>query len=56
MHFATTAALPILKNPDIYERFIDDIIFIAIGENSTQSIINALENSLGNVELKITTK
>ena len=56
MHFATTPAFPILKKAVIYKRFIDDIIFIAIGENSTQNIIKALENSLGKVGLQITTK
>ena len=56
MHFATTLAFPTLKKAVIYKRFIDDIIFIAIGENSTQNIIKAIENSLGNVGLHITTK
>ena len=56
MHFATTPAFPILKKAVIYKRFIDDIIFIAIGENSTQNIIKAIENSLGKVGLQITTK
>ena len=35
MHFATTPAFPTLKKAVIYKRFIDDIIFIAIEENST---------------------
>ena len=56
MHFATTVAFPTLKKAVIYKRFIDDIIFIAIGENSTQNIIKAIENSLGKVGLQITTK
>ena len=56
MHFATTPAFPILKKAVIYKRFINDIIFIAIGENSTQNIIKAIENSLGKVGLQITTK
>ena len=56
MHFATTPAFPTLKKAVIYKRFIDDIIFIAIGENSTQNIIKAVENSLGKVGLQITTK
>ena len=56
MHFATTPAFPILKKAVVYKRFIDDIIFISIGENSTQSIIKAIENSLGKVGLRITTK
>ena len=56
MHFATTPAFPILKKAVIYKRFIYDIIFIAIGENSTQNIIKAIENSLGKVGLQITTK
>ena len=56
MHFATTPAFPILKKAVIYKRFIDDIIFIAIGENSTQNIIKAIENNLGKVGLQITTK
>ena len=56
MHFATTPAFPILKKAVIYKRFIDNIIFIAIGENSTQNIIKAIENSLGKVGLQITTK
>ena len=58
MHFATTPALPILKNPAMYKRLIDDVIFITIGENSTQTklIIKALENSHETVGIKITTK
>ena len=56
MHFATTPAFPILKKVVIYKRFIDDITFIAIGENSRQNIIKAIENSLGKVGLQITTK
>ena len=56
MHFATTPAFPILKKAVIYKRFIDDIIFIAIGENSTQNIIKAIENSLGKVGLQMITK
>ena len=34
VHFATTLAFPTLKKAVIYKRFIDNIIFIAIGENS----------------------
>ena len=56
MHFATTPAFPILKKAVIYKRFIDDIIFNAVGENSTQNIIMATENSLGKIGLQITTK
>ena len=56
MHFATTLAFPTLKKAVIYKRFIDDIIFIAIGENSRQNIIKAIENSLGKVGLHMTTK
>ena len=56
MHFAITPAFPTLKRAVIYKRFIDDIIFIAIGENSTHNIIKAIENSLGKVGLQITTK
>ena len=56
LHFATTPAFPILKKAVVYKRFIDDIIFIAIGENSTQNIIKAIKNSLGKVGLQITTK
>ena len=55
MHFATTPAFPTLKKAVIYKRFIDGIIFIAIGKNSTQNIIKAIENSLGKVGLQITT-
>ena len=42
----------------MHKRLIDDVIIIAIGENSTQTkiIIKALENSLGNIEIEITTK
>ena len=56
MPFATTPAFSILKKAVIYKRFIDDIIFIAIGKNSTQNIIEAIENSLGKVGLQITIK
>ena len=56
MHFATTPAFPTLKIAVIYKRFIDDTIFIAIGENSTKNIIKAIENSLGKVGLQTTTK
>ena len=58
MHFATTPALPILKNPAMYKRSIDNVIFITIGENSTQTklIIKALENSHETVGIKITIK
>ena len=56
MHFATTPPFPTLKKAVIYKRFIDDNIFIAIGENSTQNINKAIENSLGKVGLQITTK
>ena len=56
MHFATTPTFPTSKKAVIYKRFIDDIICIAIGENSTQNIIKAIENSLGKVGLQITTK
>ena len=55
-HFATTPAFPTLKKAVIYKRFIDDIIFIAIEENSTKNIIKAIENNLGKVGLQITTK
>ena len=56
MHFATTSAFPTLKKAVIYKRFIDDIIFIAIRENSTQNIIKEIENTLGKVGLQMTTK
>ena len=56
MHFATTPAFPTLKKAVIYKRFIDDIIFIAIGKNSTQNIIKEIENSHGKVGLQITSK
>ena len=49
MHFARTPAFPTLKKAVIYKRFIDNIIFIAIGENSMQIIIKAIYNSLGKV-------
>ena len=55
MRFATTPVFPTLKKLVIYKRFIDDIIFIAIGENSTLNIIKAIENSLGKVGLQNTT-
>ena len=54
MHFATTLAFSTLKKAVIYKRFIDDIIFIAIGENSTQNIIKAIETSFGKVGLQLT--
>ena len=56
MHFATTPAFSTLKKAVIYKRIIDDIIFIAIRENSAQNIIKAIENSLGKVGLQTTTK
>ena len=56
MHFATTPPFPTPKKAVIYKRFMDDIIFIAIGENSTQNIIKAIKNSLGKVGLQITNK
>ena len=56
MHFVTTPEFPTLKKALVYKRFIDDIIFIAIGENLTQNIIKAIENRLGKVGLQITTK
>ena len=54
LHFPATPAFSILINAAIYKNIIDYIIFIAIGENSMQTIIKSLENSLGNVRLIIT--
>ena len=56
MHFATTPAFPTVKKAVIYKRLIDDIIFIALGENSMQNIIKAIENSPEKVGLQTTTQ
>ena len=48
----SNSGIPYFKKAVIYKRFIDDIIFIAIGENSTQNIIKAIENSLQKLDFK----
>ena len=47
---------PTLEKAVIYERFINDMIFIAIGKNLTENIITAMEKGLVNVAFQITTK
>ena len=39
MHFVAIPAFPTLKKTVICKRLIDDIVFIAIDKNSTQSTI-----------------
>jgi len=54
MHYSTIPAISILKQAKLYRRFIDDIIWVSLGQKQTQVIECALVNVFSLVGLNVT--